>query len=223
MKGRHILIPFPRPEDIATAAEVCQSFILDNGAFTIWKQGGKLDVAGYIEFCRTWHRHPAFDWAIIPDEIEGDEAANDAMLSDWPDDLDGAPVWHMHESIDRLKRLCDSFRVVCLGSSGEWETPGTESWWARMSEAIGSICDSDGRPPCKLHGLRMLSPDIFTRLPLSSADSTNAVRNGCSIGRFGVYAAPNQGTRMDVIAQRIEAHQSAPVWIENNKQVELTF
>lgn len=37
--GRHVLIPWPRPEDIGTAADVAQSFCIDNGAFTLWKRG----------------------------------------------------------------------------------------------------------------------------------------------------------------------------------------
>jgi len=31
-----------------------------------------------------WRRHPGFDWAIIPDVIDGDEAANDALVTAWP-------------------------------------------------------------------------------------------------------------------------------------------
>lgn len=32
---------------------------------------------------------------------------DDALLADWPRHLRGVPVWHMHESIDRLGELFD--------------------------------------------------------------------------------------------------------------------
>jgi hypothetical protein len=41
---RHGFVSFANPQQIELAAEVCQSFALDNGAFTIWKQGGTMDV-----------------------------------------------------------------------------------------------------------------------------------------------------------------------------------
>ena len=219
--GRHALIPFPRQDDVGIASEVCQSFVFDNGAFTVWKQGGQLDVDGYIAWCDEWHRHPGFDWALIPDVIQGDEAENDALLADWPGHIRGVPVWHMHESIDRLVQLGHEWHTVALGSSGEWSSPGTGAWWDRMTAALNALCDERGRPPCRLHGLRMLDPNIFSKLPLSSADSTNAAVNSGSLDRFGMYVPSTAAQRAAVIAERIEANNSAPVWIHQPTQESL--
>ncbi len=122
---RHALVPYPRQDDLPVAAEVCQSFIFDSGAFSAWTRGEPLDVEGYTRWCDLWHRHPGFDWALIPDVIDGSESDNDALLRGWPDDIEGVPVWHLHESLDRLCRLGDGYRTVALGSSGRWATPGT--------------------------------------------------------------------------------------------------
>lgn len=219
--GRHALVPFPRRDDMGVVAEACQSFVFDNGAFTVWKQGGQLDIPGYVAWCLEWCRHPGFDWALIPDVIEGTEADNDSLLTDWPKHIKGVPVWHMHESIDRLVRLGNEWPVVALGSSGEWRSPGSAPWWSRMTAAMNALCDSSGRPPCRLHGLRMLNPKVFSRLPLSSADSTNASVNGGSTGRFGMYVPPTAAQRAAVIAERIESHNSAPIWID--KEIEDLF
>lgn len=218
LSGRHALIPWIRNEDINTAATVCQSFILDNGAFSFWRTGQKPNWENYYVWVREWMQHPSFDWALIPDVIDGDEKENDELLWAWPLQQAGVPVWHMHESLDRLARLCDNWQRVAIGSSGMWGTPGTEAWWTRINDAMKVACDEQGRPKAKLHGLRMLNPEIFTRLPLSSADSTNAAQNSSSYSRFGIYAAPNAGTRMHVIAERIEAHQSAPTWVQSAQQ-----
>lgn len=212
LAGRHALVPFSYPEDIGIVAEVCQSFCLDNGAFTVWKQGGQLDVPGYIEWVRQWYRHPGFDFALIPDVIDGTEDENDTLVRSWPKALPGAPVWHMHETLARLQWLARTYRVVALGSSGQYASVGTSKWWERMNEAMRSICDDQGKPMCKLHGLRMLDPQVFQHLPLSSADSTNAAVNSGSLSRFGMYLPPTASQRAAVIAERIESHNSAPVF-----------
>ena len=224
LAGRHALIPWVRPEDVGTAAEVCQSFCVDNGAFTAWKSGQPIaEWSAYYEWVEHWHRHPSFDWAIIPDVIDGDESQNDALVSEWTlGRTTGVPVWHLHESIDRLYRLCSEWPRVAIGSSGQWATPGTRGWWERMADAMDSVC-VDGRPMPKLHGLRMLDPVIFHRLPLSSADSTNAVRNSSNFNRFGQYTPPASGARMSIIADRIESHGSAAIWVGIEKQSVLIF
>ncbi len=224
LAGRHALVPFPRQDDMGIVAEACQSFVFDNGAFSVWKKGGQVDVEGYTRWVEDWHRHPGFDWALIPDVIDGDEDANDHLLEQWPGHLPGVPVWHMHESIERLQRLSKAWRTVALGSSGQWRWPGSAAWWKRMTDVMDKICDDTGRPLCRLHGLRMLNPEIFQRLPLSSADSTNAAVNGGSVNRFGMYTPPTAGQRASVIADRIEAHTSAAVWCrEAHPQIELSL
>jgi hypothetical protein len=214
LKGRHALVSFAYPVDLAVVAEVCQSFILDNGAFTVWKKGGKLDEDAYYDWVSAWYKHPGFDWALIPDVIDGTEAENDEMLKRWPSHLanSGVPVWHTNESIDRLRRLCDRYTVVALGSSGEHGQPGSVAWWNMMRQTMTDLCDSAGRPPAKLHGLRMLSPKVFRNLPLSSADSTNASVNAGSKSRFGSYLPVSAWQRAAIIADRVEQYNSAPFY-----------
>ncbi len=210
--GRHALVSYAYKGDLAIVAESCQSFIFDNGAFTAWKQGKPLDIPSYVAWVTDWYKHPGFDWALVPDVIDGDEDANDRLLADWPTQLPGVPVWHMHESFERLERLVNTYKTVALGSSGEYSSPNSKVWWVRMAAALDAVCDSSGRPPCKLHGLRMLNPAVFSRMPLSSADSTNATVNAGSKDRFGIYLPVTAAARANVIADRVEAWQSAPVW-----------
>jgi hypothetical protein len=226
--GRHVFVSFAKPQVLPLVASVCASFALDNGAFTAWKSKKAYDWEGFEVFVKDWHRHPAFDFIVIPDVIDGSEDENDALLEKWGKSfrtigsmVDAAPVWHLHESLDRLDRLTHYGRV-CLGSSGIYGTPGTETWWTRIEEAMEVLCDSYGKPKVKLHGLRMLNPEVFTRLPLHSADSTNAERNGLFTQRFGMYPAPTRGQRAAVIADRVESQQSASSWTPS-RQIELNL
>ena len=54
-----------------------------------------------------------------PDVIDGDEASNDELLLAWPKELRGVPVWHLHESLERLQRLASEWPTVAFGSSGQ--------------------------------------------------------------------------------------------------------
>lgn len=128
----------------------------------------------------------------------------------------------MHEDLSRLAYLvrCAEGRVypaVALGSSGQWATPGTDNWWVRIGEAMEVACDEQGRPKCKLHGLRMLSPEIISRLPLASADSCNVARNiGLDKRWSGPYQPVTKAQRALVIAERVETTRSASVWVRRH-------
>ncbi|MFN9575232.1 MAG: hypothetical protein ACK53T_05575 [Planctomycetota bacterium] len=219
---RHACVSMAHPSQLPLVAEVCQSFILDNGAFSRWRAGdGRVDPVAFAEWVAPWMRHPAFDWCLIPDVIDGTEQDNDVMIAAFSDAASAVglswslcvPVWHMHESLDRLRYLSIAYQRVALGSSGDYATVGTDEWWHRMGEAMAVICDDDGRPRTKLHGLRMLNPTVFSQLPLASADSTNVARNmGIDKAWRGPYAPLTPETRAAVLAERIETHASAARW-----------
>lgn len=74
-------------------------------------------------------------------------------------------------------------------------------------------CDEEGRPLCKLHGLRMLSPTVFSHLPLAAADSCNVARNiGLDKKWTGAYPPVTEAQRALVLAERIEHHVAAARW-----------
>lgn len=218
VSGGHAFVSFAHPEQLGLALEVCQSIAVDNGAFSAWRGGDPItDWNPFYEWVAELHRYPCFDFAVIPDVIDGDEIANDALIAEWPwrerAPWVGAPVWHLHESLERLERLATEFPRVCLGSSGEYASVGTATWYQRMAEAMDVLCDRDGRPVCKIHGLRMLDTDVFTRFPFASADSTNIGRNvGIDSKWRGPYTPASKEARAQVMRERIEAYQSPIFW-----------
>jgi hypothetical protein len=199
--------------------ECCQTFCLDNGAFSFWKSGTQVDWDAYMVWVTALSRHPNFDFWLIPDVIDGTEDDNWRLMFKYGRSIPYAvPVYHFHESLEYLEKLVVNYPRIALGSSAQWATVGTESWWGRMAEIMAVCCDADGVPRTKLHGLRMLDPEVFGNLPLSSADSTNAVQNAKSNTRFGMYKPPTAAQRAAVIADRIEVHNSCPIWINNKQQ-----
>lgn len=211
----HAFVSFAHPEQLNVAVECCQSFAIDNGAFSAWKAGRPVtDWSGFYAWAAGCKLIPSCDFAVVPDVIDGSEADNDALLAEWPlPRWFGAPVWHLHESMERLERLVSTWPRVCLGSSGAFATIGTPQWWAQMARAMRVVCNDDGQPMCKLHGLRMLNPEVFSRFPFSSADSTNISRN-VNIDQTwrGNYMPPNREVRAQVMRARIESHNAPDRW-----------
>src|SRR5215472_13586213 len=65
------MISFARPEQLGIAAEYASSFVLDNGAFSLWRAGQRRPAwDSYYRWVEAWRNHPGFDFAIIPDVIE---------------------------------------------------------------------------------------------------------------------------------------------------------
>jgi len=231
MQGGHAMVTFADPHQLGIAAEVCKTFVVDNGAFSAWRSGKPIqDWSPFLEFALDAVRHPSCDWVVIPDVIDGTEAENDDLVG-WftgrwavyrPDTRSTTcPVWHLHESFTRLSRLAANFSRVAIGSSGQYARPGTTEWWGRVCQALRSIRMREGGFPCRFHGLRMLDPKIFTRLPLSSADSTAVARNIQLDSKWrGSYQPPTKVARGMILRQRIEAHGSAadvPEWVIGNQ------
>jgi hypothetical protein len=204
-RARHGFISWAEPRQLELAASICQSFALDNGAFSLWRSGKPVNWPDYYEWCDLWLRHPGCDWAVIPDVIEGTEAENDALVAEWPHGHRGVPVWHLNESIDRLVRLAEDWPRIALGSAAEFDVSKPSACIARLAEALPPISDAAGTPLVKLHGLRMLNPKIVEKVPLASGDSTNVARNiGIDKAWNGGYAPATSETRADVLVERVE-------------------
>jgi hypothetical protein len=144
MPGRHFCVSHAHPGDLDWCMSRGASVMLDNGAFSAWTKGRAVDWAGFYAWAAPHMRHP--HWCVIPDVIDGDEAANDALVAACPLPREfAAPVWHMHESMDRLERLA-AFPRICIGSSGEYAQPGGAKWCARITEAWATIERANVRP-----------------------------------------------------------------------------
>lgn len=220
INGRHAFVSFAHPGQLGIAIDVCQSFAIDNGAFSAWKSGNPInDWNPFFEWAEEISYLPHCDFVVIPDVIDGDLNAQTALIGAFLRHFGsrglqvGAPVFHMHEPLEHARYLARNWPRVCIGSSGEYATVGTPVWKRRMSQVMTAMCDENGRPLCKLHGLRMLNPKVFTQYPLASADSTNIGRNiGIDKAWRGTYLPPNKDVRALVMAERIESHSAAHIF-----------
>ena len=174
LAGRNLLVSHAYPRAVKIAHEIGQSVLLDNGAFTVWRQGHEPDWAGYYEWADKWLECPT-TWAIIPDVIDGGEEIQNKLMDQWPHGERGAPVWHLDESIERLCSLVDGgWPRICLGSAGAYAKIASEPWLIRMFQAFNEVDRVFGKMPW-LHGLRMQV--VGHMFPFGSVDSADIARN----------------------------------------------
>lgn len=228
-KAGHAFVSHAHPGQLGIAIDNAQSFAIDNGAFSSWKSGNAItDWSGFLEWAEEISYFPHCDFIVIPDSIDGDLNEQTKLIAKFIGHFGsramqiGAPVFHLHEPLDHASYLSRAWGRVCIGSSGEYSEIGTEKWWRRMNDVMIAMCDEKGRPRCKLHGLRMLDPRIFSKFPFSSADSTNIGRNiGIDKAWRGSYTPASKGTRALVMRERIEQHAAAHVWSPMPQQFDL--
>lgn len=211
VEGRNLLVSWANPQDLKRACNQAEKIILDNGAFTFWSKEKEANWDLYYQWIT--ENSERLEYFFIPDIIDGTESENDELIREFYYKYSseniykkGIPVWHIHESFDRLQRLMSLFDYIGIGSSGEYSRLGTEKWHNRMNEAMKFLCCEDGYPKVKIHMLRCLDPKIFIKYPFYSGDSTNIARNHNRKG-------------WKPIMERIEAFDS-PKYYKFKKQIQ---
>lgn len=208
LAGRHFCVSHWAPQQVKACHRTGQTVMLDNGAFSAWKSGKPIeDWTPYLGWSDRWLEHPT-TWAVIPDDIEGDEAAQEAMIALWPHGDRGAPVWHLHEPIARLLRLIEAWPRVCMGSSGAYAEVLSRPWERRMDEAWREIDRVFKRTP-NIHMMRGMQL-VRHRWPFASVDSTDIARN-----HNREHNCPAE------MAMRWDAGQCPPRFIDPGEQLEM--
>lgn len=182
VSGAGAFVSYVRPDQMAASIKHASEIGIDNGAFSAWMRGVVINWLDFYKWLLSYYHHEKVSFFVIPDVVEGGEADNDRLIQQVPSMFreKAAPVWHLHESIDRLIELCREWPRVCFGSSGEFAVIRTQAWHNRMFEAFEAIYGKHSFKT-KVHGLRMLDGRVLGNYPLDSADSTNLA---CNIPKF---------------------------------------
>lgn len=184
VRGAGSFVSYARPDQLEASFKFAEKVAIDNGAFSSWRRGLAIDWGRFYDWLDGHYHRDNLEFFVIPDVVDGGEEDNDRLISELPRRFyeKAAPVWHLHESIDRLVELCREWPRVCFGSSGQYATIRTAAWHQRMRDAFEVIYgELDFKT--KIHGLRMLDGRILGRYPLDTADSTNLA---CNVPKFNV-------------------------------------
>ncbi len=177
LAGGSFCVSFADPRDVERAHLYGEAVMLDNGAFTIWRQGGQLDVDGFWNWALPWLDCPT-TWAVIPDVIAGDWRETAKLISASPriPVWKKVPVWHLHDPIPRLLDLAGMFPRVCFGSSAQYARVGSKVWHQRVAEAFDAL--QPHHSYAQIHMLRGLQcVKEGWPYPFYSVDSADIGRN----------------------------------------------
>jgi len=208
MAGKHFCVSFAAPGDADVCAQIGQSVMYDNGAFSAFTKGKEFDTFSYYEWVGPRIGHP--HWAIIPDVIDGSVDDQRDRVGKWPFPASiSAPVWHMGLPIDYLLELADEWPRICFGSTAQYWQVGSDDWARRADEAFNALAKRHTYLPW-IHMLRGLSL-CGDQWPFASADSVNVARNFKDHPRI----CPER------MARRIDAVQCPIKWTATHQQQEM--
>ena len=190
LRGESFCVSYAYPEQLHDVGPLVLStgiLLLDNGAFTTWKQGREFDEIGFWDWANEAQGLYTEAVAVIPDQIGGTEADNLMMasrairggLAEYPERC--MFVWHTNDSMEQLKKAALLFNFIAIGSCAEHDIQKNwAAFYARAGKAnqmIEAVDLMTGRRPW-VHVMRGLGK--FHKFPrFDSADSTNIARNHC--------------------------------------------
>jgi len=209
-RGRHVLISWATFHSMhVPITEVCSSFCIDNGAYSFWDKNIPVQWQDFYNFLDKWIHHPRFDFFLVPDVIGGTLKLNDDLIHICRYPEHGVPIFHVGEPLGRLEKFLEKgFKRIAIGTTKGFELKSL-NFWNEMRKIFDFICVR-GVPQAKVHGLRMLDPEIVREFPFSSGDSATATREAIYDSKWGKYpyAPITKAGRAALVADRIEKAQS---------------
>lgn len=203
--------------------DICRSFILDNGAFTYWKNNEEPKWDDFYCWVENYRFHPRFQWFLVPDIIGGSVEENNKQLVICPMPINiTVPVFHVGEPLDRIMMIIEKgYHCIGIGT-----TPGFElksaAFFNEMRKIFETVCNHEGIPKIKVHGLRMLDPEIVREFPFSSCDSATSAMESIFDCKWGHrYFPKTQSGRAALVADYLESSQSPSFYKSKPIQMDL--
>ena len=169
-------------------------WMVDSGAYTVWKSGGKIDLDDY---CRYLDANRKSIWqAVALDVIPGrpdrkpcpaeiDDAAErgfDNWVTMRKRGLNPIPVYHQGEHPEWLDVYLAGTNYIGLSPSSNYGRPETRKWLDECFDRIPK--DTSGKPIVKTHGFGMTTPEFIARYNWYSYDSATWILQGQKFGRI---------------------------------------
>ena len=163
---------------------VPKTFILDSGAFSVWANGGSVDIFSYGLFAKRLREQlpPEVELNVVNlDVLPGEfgrtptnEEREQSAIKGWDNmlyleslGLKVIHVYHQHEDLKWLEKLRTHSDYIGISPANDVSMPQKLSF---MDSCYAKITDT-----VKTHGFAVTSPDQLYRYPLFSADSSSWV------------------------------------------------
>lgn len=182
--------------------------LIDNGAFTVHRKGGIIDIDKYIEFINDYGEW--IDYFIALDDIPGKwgeqktiEEVIQSPKKTWDNYLymydrvkypkKLLPVFHQHETFDNLVRILTSGKpeYICISGNKELTNKQREDWYQECYNLINRY-----NPNIKVHCLGSATIENAVKFPFTSMDATTWIMvgaNGSILTDYGMVYISDRG------------------------------
>lgn len=145
-------------------------YILDSGAFSAYTKGVTIDIDAYCDFIK---EHEDFiDHYIVLDVIGCAEKSLENQKYMENRGLKPLPVFHQGDNWSYLEHYIKNYEYVCISPLSY--SAGGESMVTWLDKVFSEyICDKDGYPKVKTHGLGLTTVNMLIRYPWYSVDSAS--------------------------------------------------
>jgi hypothetical protein len=160
-----------------------RDWVLDSGAFSAHNSGRKIEIAGYLMFCREWLKRDPRLTEVFSLDVIGDWRASDLNTRKlWNAGIPAIPTFHYGEPFDVLRGLARDYPKVGIGGAVRVNMKEKLAWVKDVFAAVW---------PKKIHGLAMVAAPLLRSVPFHSVDASSWEYTTRS---FAHYAAFNGAT-----------------------------
>lgn len=212
--------------------------MIDNGAFTVHRQGGTVDITAYIDWLNDNDEY--IDYAIALDDIPGIWGQpktliqlQESPVTTWknylymisrmksPEKL--LPVFHMRENFSYLEKMCNSelllSNYICISGNKELTNSDREDWYVECFNVI----KQSKRSNVNVHCLGSATISNAEKFPFTSMDATSWIMTGANGGiltDFGVVSVGNKSKlsniEKEIITNVVSKYEVSYEDIQNN-------
>ncbi len=185
----HVLVSYHFVKDVEVLLKkmdgyVPKTFMLDSGAFSVWANGGTVDLFSYMLFAKRLRERlpPEVELNVVNlDVLPGkfgqtptQEEREQSAIQGWEnmkklqaEGLKVIHVYHQHESLEWLEKMHKELPYIGI-------SPANDVSMKQKLQFMDS-CYAKIKADVKTHGFAVTSPDQLYRYPLFSADSSSWV------------------------------------------------
>jgi len=166
--------------------------MLDSGAFSVWNKGEEVNFDEYLKYAV--ESQDKWDIIIVLDQIPGSPGRKDVSMAErnhcakisWEryqimlkagipaEKL--MPVYHQGEHPRWIWQMVEHCPLIGLSPAND-RTPREKKEW--LDDTMDVVCNSDGTPRARFHGLAVTSPSLMRDYPWHSVDSASwAISSG---------------------------------------------
>ena len=193
-KVRNILVSYhylKKPQELLKLLNGYEPerIMIDSGAFSVWSNGGSINLEDYAEFCVRLKEilSPNIEltivnldvlpgkWGFVPSKEEIDKSAKQGwenMLYMESKGLQVIHIFHQHEEWSILDKLCQHSDYIGISPANDVSNKEKLVW---MNGVFKYVIDKYGPNKIKMHGFAVTSHRQLYNFPYYSADSSSWV------------------------------------------------